>query len=153
LNVGVAKYSGLRKTELRRLTWEDVDFLKNALRVRQTKNKTTFEKPMPKKLRQTLLVLRNRFPFARHVFCNPDSSPCGDWKKSFNNACKRAGLNDVCFYMLRHSCFSNLGNNGYGLLQLKAYTGHKSTRMVERYTKISPEYVQKMANALDLDDD
>jgi len=151
--VKVAKYSGLRKGELRRLTWDDVDFDKNVLRVRQTKNKTTFYKPMPRKLRQVLLELRDEHPFAQYVLCKPDGSPCGDWRESFNNACKRAGLDEVCFHMLRHTCFSNLGNHGYGALQLKAYSGHKSTKMVERYTKISPEYVQKMANALDLDDD
>ncbi len=149
----IDKYSGLRKGELRRLTWDDVDFDKNVLSVRQTKNKSTIDKPMPRKLRQVLLALRDKYPFAQYVLCKPDGSPCGDWRTSFNNACKRAGLDDVCFHMLRHTCFSNLGNHGYGPFQIKAYSGHKSLKMVQRYTKISPEYVQKMANALDLDDD
>lgn len=55
--------------------------------------------------------------------------------------------------MLRHSCFSKLGNKGYGTMQIMAYSGHRSEKMVRRYTHISPEFVQKMANTLDLDID
>lgn len=146
--VKVAVLSGLRKGELQRLTWDDVDFRRNLLRVRQTKTKTVFYKPMPDELREVLLALRNKYPHAHYVFCNSDDTAYGDWRRSFKTACKWAGLKDVCFHMLRHTCFSILGDKGYSDLEIQAYSGHKSLSMVRRYTHISPKHVQQMADSL-----
>jgi len=146
--VVVAVLSGLRKGELRRLTWDDVDFERNLLRVRQSKTKTVFYKPMPDELREVLLALRGRYPHSQYVFCKADGTAYGDWRGSFKTACRCVGLQDVCFHMLRHTCFSILGENGYSALEIKAYSGHQSLSMVKRYTHISPEHVQKMANSL-----
>lgn len=148
--VVVAVLSGLRKGELRRLTWDDVDFERNLLRVRQSKTKTVFYKPMPDELREVLLALRGRYPHSQYVFCKADGTAYGDWRGSFKTVCRWVGLEDVCFHMLRHTCFSMLGDKGFNELEIKAYSGHKSTAMVRRYTHLSSKHVQEMANTLSL---
>lgn len=148
--VVVAVLSGLRKGELQRLTWDDVDLRRNLLRVRQSKTKTVFFKPMPDELREVLLTLKDRYPHAQYVFCKTDGTAYGDWRRSFKTACRWVGLDDVCFHMLRHTCFSMLGDKGFNELEIKAYSGHKSTAMVRRYTHLSSKHVQEMANTLRL---
>ncbi len=105
---------------------------------------------MPDELREVLLTLRDKYPHSHLVFCESDGTTYGDWRRSFKTACRLVGLEDVCFHMLRHTCFSMLGEKGFSALEIQSYSGHKSLAMVQRYTHISPKHVQEMANTLKL---
>lgn len=144
--VKVDVLSGLRKGELRNLLWDDVDFGTGIITVRQTKTKNTFHKPMTAALRQVLLSLRDKLPHARYVFSKLDGTAYGDWRRSFKTACKRAGLKDVCFHTLRHTCFSFLGMQGRSELEIMSFSGHKSSAMVKRYTHIPLSHVRAIAD-------
>jgi integrase len=146
--VKIAALTGMRKGELQNLTWDDVDFERNIIRVEQTKTRHTFYKPMTEELRKVLLSLRDKVPHSHYVFSQPDGTACGDWRRSFKTACKKAGLKDVCFHTLRHTCFSYLGMKGYSALEIQAYSGHKSLSMVQRYTHIPPSHVRSLADAI-----
>ncbi|MGD8233716.1 tyrosine-type recombinase/integrase [Vibrio sp. TRT 1302] len=46
-------------------------------------------------------------------------------------------IEDVCFHTLRHSSITRIANKGVNTHQLKAFSDHKDTRMLERYTHTS----------------
>lgn len=146
--VKIAVLTGMRKDELQNFTWDDVDFERDIIRVEQTKTRHTFYKPMTEELRKVLLSLRDKVPHSHYVFSQPDGTAYGDWRRSFKTACRRAGLKDVCFHTLRHTCFSYLGMKGYSALEIQAYSGHKSLSMVQRYTHIPPSHVRTIADAI-----
>jgi integrase len=54
----------------------------------------------------------------------------------FVRAAKRLGYKDVVVHTLRHSCLSRYGRLGFSVFQLRAISGHRSVRMLERYVKV-----------------
>jgi len=54
----------------------------------------------------------------------------------FVRAAKRLGYKDVVVHTLRHSCLSHYGSLGFSVFQLRAISGHRSVRMLERYVKV-----------------
>ena len=94
----VAADTGMRRSELRRLTWEDVDFEIGTLTVRKSKNKDYRVIPMTEKVRELLLHLRSA------PDCEETSVlPVGDVKRSLHTAAIRAGIGHVHMHQLRHT--------------------------------------------------
>jgi len=54
----------------------------------------------------------------------------------FVRAAKRLGYKDIVVHTLRHSCLSYYGRLGFSVFQLRAISGHRSVRMLERYVKV-----------------
>ncbi len=72
-----------------------------------------------------------------------------DIKKAFSKARKRAGLDDVRFHDLRHTFARHLVMAGVDLTSVKELLGHKSTKMTERYSHLSPKHKADAARVLD----
>ena len=45
-------------------------------------------------------------------------------------------IDSVVCPSLRHSCLSHYGRLGFSVFQLRAISGHRSVRMLERYVKV-----------------
>ena len=100
----------MRRSELQRLTWEDVDFEMGAITVRKSKNKNFRVIPMTRRVRDLLLHLRD----------DPSSDealvlPVGDVKRSLHTAGVRAGIGHVHLHMLRHTTATRLRDRGVPL--------------------------------------
>jgi integrase len=137
--VFTALNTGMRKGELQRLTWDDVDFDERIITVRQTKNNEIRHIPVNSVLLPVLEDLSRANPHAHYVFSRPDGTAYGNWRKSFDNACRNAGIKDFRFHDLRHTFASYLGMSGCNAFEIKALTGHKTLSMAARYTHISSE--------------
>ena len=134
--------TGMRKGELQGLTWDDVDFERRIITIRQTKNNEIRHIPIARGLLQVLQALLNEYPHSYYVFSKPNGTAYGDWKKSFRAACRRAGVKDFRFHDLRHTFASYLGMSGCNAFEIKALTGHKTLAMVDRYVHISNDQLK-----------
>ncbi len=74
--------------------------------------------------------------------------------KQFVLARERAGLGvDVTPHTLRHTCASRLAQSGVSMAIIKAWLGHKSMRMTDRYTHLNDSSLRVARDALDEFDD
>ena len=68
-----------------------------------------------------------------HVFTRPDGSVVRDFRKTWQNACNRAGLPDLLFHDLRRTAARNLRRAGIPESMIKRIGGWKTTSVFHRY--------------------
>lgn len=143
-----AMLTGMRKSELQGLTWDDVRLDEGVITLRKTKNNEIRSIPISRELLPVLRSLRDSMPFTHHVFSKPDGRPYGNWRKAFDSACIRAGVRDFRFHDLRHTFASYLAMAGHSAFTIQALTGHKTLAMVQRYTHLSNEYLRSAVDEI-----
>lgn len=139
LAIEVALYTGMRKSEILNLRWEDINFDKRNITVRcnegfLTKSKEFRQIPINEKLFNSLIEYRENKQNG-FIFVSKDSSKgfIWDFKKPFKNALKQAGIErNLRFHDLRHTFISNLIMKGIDILTVSRLAGHKSTRMIDQ---------------------
>ena len=129
--------TGMRKGELQRLTWDDIDFERRIITVKQSKNNETRYIQISKGLLPVLKGLLLERPHSHYVFSKTNGTAYGNWRRSFETVCKQAGIKDFHFHDLRHCFGSYLGMAGYNSYTIMALMGHKTPAMSARYTHIS----------------
>lgn len=139
--------TGLRKGELFALTWKDIDFEREELRVRRSKGKRFRVIPLND------LVLQALREHPRHItssvlFHNPDGSGWKDIRGSFNATLTKAGLPPIRIHDLRHSFFSNLVMAGEDLRTVQELAGHRSITATMRYAHLSPGRLKESVTKL-----
>ena len=126
LIVTILAYTGLRRSELHRITWGDIDFENNEIVIRTTKNSEFRVIPMHPQVRTTFSELRpgrswprTQSGQSRITIVWPDSNtpsvpviPSIDIKKSLISASKRAGIGHVYPHMLRHTFATKMRDHG-----------------------------------------
>jgi len=132
--VTVALETGLRKGELRTLTWDRVDLSRGVIRLELTKSGKRREVPM----RQVVYDILAQRPGPREgrVF------PGRNLRASFVNAVTEAKIDDFHFHDTRHHFASWFMMRGGQLLALKEILGHRSLKMTERYAHLAPEHLR-----------
>jgi len=145
LLVLIALTTGARYNEITSLTWNDVDLQNNLFYFMDTKNGDNRGVPIPKVVQTELKEyskirnLRNKFLFPGD---NPNK-PCNRIK-AFNNAVKRAGIEDFRFYDLRHTAASYLAMSGKTLSEIAEVLGHRTLQMVKRYSHLTKGHTAKV---------
>lgn len=138
--------SGLRKGEIGALTPRDVNFGKNCILVRRsysskegkmkdtTKGKTFRVVEMNEDMREILARRIERCKTDQDILFNIKT-----WAiKNFSKYCRKAGVREIHFHSLRHTCLTNLAN-GYGmdaplpLPQVQKIAGHREISTTMRY--------------------
>ena len=145
-----AIHTGLRKSELLSLSWNNVNFDHRLVTVEAAyaKNSEARSVPMSSRLTETLLPIRMAAPNAP-VFLNSEGKPYRDISTAFNSAVKRAGIQDFKFYDLRHTFASRLVMRGVDLTTVKALMGHRHINMTLRYAHLSPGHKHSAIAILD----
>jgi len=141
-----ALYTGMRQGEILKLKWEDVDLEQKIIFVKNTKNNEVREIPLNNLLTSTLKNIKFRSPY---VFCDKDGRPYGSVRKSFENALKKAAIQDFCFHDLRHTFASHLVMSGVDLMTVKELLGHKTIKMTLRYAHLSPSHKRRAIESLE----
>jgi integrase len=143
--------SGLRKSDILNLRWEDVDLEKG--RITLIEQKTGKTRIIP--LGDDMIMLIQRLPVrGRYLFPGLKDGP-RNIKRSFQVALKKSGIDPgegmkkVVFHTLRHSCVSQLVERGADTSMVRNYINHASTQMTEQYTHISEEFQRKTGQLLD----
>lgn len=138
--------TGARLGELLSLRWEDIDLKAGLAYIGRTKNNEPRALPLVTPVRK-LLEAKPRpikggllFPSQR----NPER-PFVGFRPYWEAAVAAAKLEGVVFHTLRHSCASYLAMNGATPLEIGDVLGHKTLAMVRRYSHLSTQHKQKLA--------
>lgn len=147
----VAVNTGMRKSEILNLRWENIDQQNGFILLEQadTKNGERREIPINSSVRTALKSVKRRLDIP-YVFYDPDTGkPYQDVKKGFNGACRRSGIKDFHFHDLRHTFASHLVMAGVDLTTVKELLGHKTLTMTLRYAHLAPSHKVKAVDILD----
>jgi integrase len=131
--------TGMRKGEILNLIWDDVDFCRRVVRVRQSKTDQLREVPMTDWLYETLQHWRQKRLASKYVFSDINDNPIKSFRTAWDVAIKKAGIKDFRFHDLRHTFASYMRMAGMDIMSIKEIGGWKTLQMVARYSHISTE--------------
>ena len=150
--VELAYVTAMRKGEILRLRWDQVD-LKNKIIVLEAADTKTLEKrEVP--LDALLIEAFHRRPRtlgSKFVF-TIRGKPVRDTKTAFRGACKRAGIKDFRFHDLRHCGITNMRKAGVPDNVIMSISGHKTTAMFRRYDAVDRADRQSAIEKIRLND-
>lgn len=136
--------TSLRRGELFRLRWQDIDFQNRVIRIDATHTKTQREKTVPLTSRaETELLKLKQFAEGPRVF------PFADVKRSFNNATKEAGLEGVRFHDLRHTAITRLVRGGFSIGEAGKIAGHTQPQTTYRYINVDADSFNRASQILE----
>ena len=146
--------TGLRKSELLGLRWEDVDFESQQLLVRDTKTGVARRVPLSRRARWVLAKLAARGPLTTWVFESRnrkgERAPVSDVKKAWRTALLRARIEGFDFHDLRHTFASHVAMKGGNVYALAKMLGHANPKMtIDRYAHLSQEFIQEQQRVMD----
>lgn len=135
--VRMAFTTGLRLGALQEMRWRDVDLVQARALVERAKN----GRPHVAHLTPATVAALKAMPGHRVadglVFSGHDEQRAHDFRKAWEVACREAGVGQIPFHALRHSCASHLAAKGASSVLLADTLGHRSLRMVARYAHLS----------------
>ncbi len=144
--VVVAANTGMRRSEILRLRWPDIDFEARRIAVLKTKTDRPRQIPMNEEVAGALEGM------PRHIDTDLVFHQHGGliqgFTKRWNAARERAGLRDVHFHDLRHTFSTWLSELGVSPMVIMALTGHTTANMLKRYTNISDPAMAAAVGAL-----
>ncbi|HJP19527.1 MAG TPA: site-specific integrase [Nitrospinota bacterium] len=150
--VTVARFTGLRISNILELTWEKVDLFRKVIIIGKTKNGEPLGIPMNHTVSKTLnslaKLLKNNTGLVFQNEANRKRSR-HNVSSAFTRACRRAGIEDFRFHDLRHDFGSNLVQRGISIYSVKELMGHKDVRTTQRYAHLSPDKLKVDIAALD----
>jgi integrase len=140
----LALNTGLRRGELLRLRWRDVDLERRVLTVRGEDAKTGQTRHVPLNSEAAAVATTWRptaFDPDAFVFRSCDASkPLAHIRRTWTGVLAIAVVNMFRFHDLRHTFASNLVMAGIDLNTVRELLGHKSVAMTLRYAHLAPEH-------------
>lgn len=153
----VSLRAGLRASEVFNLTWNDVDFTRNILFIKDTKSDRNRFVPMTDDVKQ-MLSERKKGTNSGFIFLarGGANKRIESISRSFERAVKEIGLNDgitdprqkVCYHSLRHTYASHLVESGVDLYIVQKLLGHSVITQTIRYSHIGESTLQNAVKAL-----
>lgn len=147
--VVLAMSTAMRYGEIMNLKKTDIDFSLNVITLYETKNGEVRSIPLedlPRELvKEWVQSLTSKSPL---VFPSPhDPKRSKDIRSAWDNAIKKAGIENFRFHDLRHTAASYLAIDGHSLLDIATLLGHKSLQMTKRYAHLSQDYKRRMVSS------
>lgn len=128
--------TGIRRGELHRLRWRDLDFTDRWAVLPETKNGDARGVPITEKVLTALQALprtaENVFPF--------------DLTRAWRGAMKRAEISDFRWHDLRHSAASYLAKSGASSVEIASLLGHRTLGMVRRYAHLANSHTRSLVD-------
>lgn len=141
--------TGMRKGEILKLKWDNVDMKHGFILLDLTKNGERREIPINETLKSTLKELSRRIDIPYVFYDAKTEKPYQDVKRSFATALRRSKIHDFKFHDLRHTFASHLVMAGIDITTVKELLGHKDIKMTLRYAHLAPSHKVKAVNILD----
>lgn len=135
----LALFTGMRRGEMFKLKWNDIDFQRGFIAIKNPKGGVSQKIPLNEQARQ---VLENHPRTAENVFVRPDGEPFTDIRRRVNPIKEAAGIpaDFRALHGLRHTYASMLASSGkVDLYTLQKLLTHKSPVMTQRYAHLRDE--------------
>ena len=165
-------FCGLRRGELRGLTWDNIDFQNNELTVAKNvvqegesgdyiittpKTRTSSRTlPVPKRVMEDLHELyfrdKKQYGFTNKWFVFGDKEPLSAnlLRHEKNRITKAAGVKQIRIHDFRHSCASVLINNGASIMIVAKYLGHaKIDETLNTYSHLFKNKMDEIVKTMD----
>lgn len=142
----MALFTGMRRGELFKLRWDDVDFDRGFITIQNPKGGVSQKIPLNNQARD---VLMKHPRIADHVFTRYDGKPFNDIHKRVNVIKEAAGIGPEfrALQGLRHVYASMLASSGQvDMYTLQKLLTHKSPVMTQRYAHLRDETLRKASN-------
>jgi len=142
----VALNTGLRKSNILNLKWENINFDFGYIEILENKGNKHLKIPINPKLKTLFskIPVQNDF-----IFINPETKmPYKDIKKSWNSALKKANIHNFRFHDLRHTVGTRLAQENVPLNTVKEILGHSDIHTTMRYVHQAPRSKIEAMNIL-----
>jgi integrase len=132
--IQLAVETGMRRSELLAMRWDDLDLEARTVLLRNTKN--GFSRTVPLSTR-ALNVIKDTPRCGPTVFAISANALRLAWERLR----RRAGVLELRFHDLRHEAVSRFFEKGLNVPEVAMISGHRDLRMLFRYTHPKPEEV------------
>lgn len=150
--VTIARHTGLRRSNILEMTWDQVNLTKRTVIIPRTKNGSPLGMPLTQTAAQILAkILETKHTTSPFVFCDMDGKPFSPdaVSQAFIRARKKAKIENLRFHDLRHDFASRLVQNGVSIHVVRELLGHSDLRMTIRYSHLAPENLSEAVKILD----
>jgi len=135
--------TGMRQSEILSLRWPDIDLTRRVAHLDMTKNGDARDVPLSARavdvLQQARAIMDSGYkrgvPDREQVFSLGQHAV----KKGWERAVMLAGIKGLHFHDLRHEAVSRLFEKGFDAMEVSAISGHRSFKMLKRYTHLRVE--------------
>lgn len=140
--------TGMRRGELLKLRWRNVDFTARSIEIEAFNTKTA---------RARAVAMTSRLESELKQLCqNAPKDPEGlvfgikdNFKNGFAAACKAAGIENLRFHDLRHTAITRMIEAGMQPAEVMRVSGHTTPAMLWRYLNANSDTARRAADALD----
>lgn len=139
--------TAMRRGEIFKMNWEDVNFELNKIHIPQTNTKTEDARivGITPRLRNELEMLWETSPKDKAMLVFGITNTI---KTSFTSACKEAGIEDFRFHDCRHTATTRMIASGSPHTEVMKITGHTQLKTFLRYLNITTETATRVATNL-----
>ena len=135
-----AYITAMRFGEITKLEVKDIDFHKSIAKLLDTKNGEDRTVPLTKRA----MEICNKYRFRNTLF----GIKRDQFRHYFEQACRKAAINNFRFHDLRACAITNLFLRGWSIAEVSVVSGHKTWSELKRYTRIKPsQLVEKLNKA------
>jgi integrase len=132
--IELAVETGMRRSELLSMRWDDLDPAARTVLLRMTKNGCSRKVPLSSRA----LELIQRMPrVGERVF----GISANALRLAWGRLRRRVGVSGLRFHDLRHEAISRFFEKGLSMPEVAAISGHKDPRMLMRYTHPKAELI------------
>lgn len=139
-------HTGMRLGEILALRWADVDVGSGSVHVRESKSGLGRRLPLNETAKGLLAEFRDTNGLVFQRDCNALRMKIN---REFRRAAKAAAVPNVHIHDLRHTFASRLVMEGVDLYTVQMLLGHKTARMTQRYSHLSPNHLRAAVVKLD----
>lgn len=142
--------TGMRRGEIFRLRWCDIDEQAGIIIIGKTKTDESRSIPMNATVRGLIADLKKvRQVGTQLVFPNRRGKIRDNMQSAWENALERVGIEDFHFHDCRHTFASLMVQAGASLPEVQKLLGHKSITMTMRYAHLCHSQTAKAVEKLD----
>lgn len=146
-------HTGMRRGEVANLEWDDVDFERKVIKIRQKdgwlpKGKREREIPINEVLYELLLKMRKESERSSVVDKNGVKRYDRALWENFWRLAKRLGVKNVNIHTFRHTFASYLIMSGVDLVTVKELLGHRDITTTMRYAHLRPSHKHWAVNRI-----
>ena len=156
--------TGMRQGEVLALTWNDIDFKNNIIKINKTYSHGKISTPKTQSSIRTIIIPDNLAKVLKEQWLKVPKtelnlvfpSPTGNYldcrnlvNRVLKPCLKEAGVKDITWHQLRHSCITALAENKIPIKSIQKQAGHSSElTTLKFYNHVTEEMEKEVVNVL-----